>query len=345
MSSTEDDTGVPDLWGAGDYPAMARRLAPAAELIAAVAGNGRGRFALDIAAGTGSVALRLADAGWQVLATDGSPRMVELGRAETDLDVQDVRWERADLSAQPCGDSTQDVATSSFGLIFATDPRQVLTELARVLTPAGHLLFTTWTDDGYIAQMTEVMTEFMPAPAASAPDPMSWGSASRLRQLLAERFLDVEISAHPLPWSFPSAKAGRAWLERASPAHIAAKSAVGDQARGDDGRRRGAPRRLRAAVRSSRDRRGVPTGASPARALTTCPAHVVAGPQEHGPDQAAWAQVAHEQSLQTQELHGSPPQCSHAQTLWLQVGQVQPSQVHTAQLSEQSGHEHCTHSS
>lgn len=61
--------------------------------------------------------------------------------------------------------------------------------------------------------------------------------------------------------------------------------------------------------------------------------------------QAACWQVVQVQSLQTHDVQGSPPQCSHEHTLWLHVGQVQPSQAQTAQLSVQSGHAHFVHSS
>lgn len=61
--------------------------------------------------------------------------------------------------------------------------------------------------------------------------------------------------------------------------------------------------------------------------------------------QAACLQVAQSQSVHTQELHGSPPQCEQAHTAWLQVGQEQSAQAHIAQLSWQLAHEQVTHSS
>jgi hypothetical protein len=61
--------------------------------------------------------------------------------------------------------------------------------------------------------------------------------------------------------------------------------------------------------------------------------------------QAACRQVAQVQSSHTHAVHGSPPQLSHEQTLWLHVGQVQSAQVHSAQLSEQLAHEQVAHSS
>ena len=55
-------------------------------------------------------------------------------------------------------------------------------------------------------------------------------------------------------------------------------------------------------------------------------------------------QVGQVQSSQTHEEQESE-QCSHEQVLWLQVGQVQSSHSHTAQESEQCSHEQVSHSS
>lgn len=218
--------GAANLWDAGDYPEVARRLEPAAVAIAETAGLGRGRMALDVAAGTGSVALRLADQGWSTSATDLSERMVGLGRAATTAAAQEIDWRVADLAEQPFDDDSQDLVTSSFGLIFAPDARAAVDEIVRVLTPAGRLILTTWADDGYMAQMTEIMMAYLPARTGSAPQ--LWGTPAWVRDLLRDRFLDVAVERRSLGWSFASAAAGRAWLERTSPAHIAAVAAADD---------------------------------------------------------------------------------------------------------------------
>ncbi|MGL5857034.1 MAG: class I SAM-dependent methyltransferase [Angustibacter sp.] len=221
--------GEATIWDAGHYPALAQRLEPAAVSLAQIAGPGRGRFALDVAAGTGSVARRLAGAGWHTSATDLSPRMVELGRAASEAGGNAIAWQVAELADQPVEDASQDLVASSFGLIFAADPRLAVAEVARVLAPAGRLLFTAWAEDGYMAEMTRVMRPFVES-RAGASGPLDWGSEPFLREVLALRFVDVEIGRRSLPWSFPSAREGREWLERVSPAHIAAMAAAGERA-------------------------------------------------------------------------------------------------------------------
>lgn len=65
--------------------------------------------------------------------------------------------------------------------------------------------------------------------------------------------------------------------------------------------------------------------------------------QVFGPRQAAWVQVAQEQSAQEQLLQLSE-QCAQAQAWWLQVEQVQSTQSQTAQASLQLAQEQTAHS-
>lgn len=163
-------------------------------------------------------------------ATDGAPGMVERGRAATAEAGLTIDWHVADLADQPVADGSQDLLVSSFGLIFAADVATALDEVDRVLRPGGRLVLTAWTDTGYMAQMTEAMMRFLPAPPPDGPRPQRWGSRVFLDEVLSSRFADAEIAARTLPWSFESAAAGRQWLERVSPAHVMAMGAAGDKA-------------------------------------------------------------------------------------------------------------------
>ena len=149
---------------------VAERLRPAAEKIADAVGDGRGRLALDVAAGTGSVAVALAGRGWRVGAVDIAPALIAHGRERTQ--GLGIDWYEAPLDALPFPDSSFDLMASSFGLIFAPDPHAALTELRRCLRPGGQLAFTAWTPGGYMGQMTAVMMGFMPpGPLAAETGP------------------------------------------------------------------------------------------------------------------------------------------------------------------------------
>ncbi len=215
------------MWGLADYTALADRLAPAADVLADVVLEGAARV-LDLAAGTGNVAERVARRGVAVTAADLSPRMVELGRARTA--GLDVTWYEADAGDLPFPDASFDAVLSAFGIIFAPAPAEALAQARRVLRPGGVFAATSWTPGGFMGAMTEVMRRWLP-PAADAADVLDWGRPAALTPLLTDAgFPTLEITVHTLPWHFDSPSAMTRFLLAHSPAHRAAADAVGSAA-------------------------------------------------------------------------------------------------------------------
>jgi 2-polyprenyl-3-methyl-5-hydroxy-6-metoxy-1,4-benzoquinol methylase len=114
--------GMRELWGLADYGALAARLAPAATALVGAVTPVVGRRVLDLAAGTGTVALMAAEQGARVSACDIAPRMVELGRQATIEAGLTVDWREANAEALPWPDDSFDYVLSSFGLIFVPRP-------------------------------------------------------------------------------------------------------------------------------------------------------------------------------------------------------------------------------
>jgi demethylmenaquinone methyltransferase/2-methoxy-6-polyprenyl-1,4-benzoquinol methylase len=116
----------------------------AAEL-AAVQPGGR---ALDVATGTGDLALELAASvapGGEVVGMDFSERMLELARAKADaraalLDGVRVRFEAGNALALAYPDDEFDAATVGFGARNFSDLGRGLSEMARVVRPAGRVV-------------------------------------------------------------------------------------------------------------------------------------------------------------------------------------------------------------
>ncbi len=220
-----------DLWGLADYPALAKRLAPAADALVDAVRPLAGRRVLDVAAGTGNVAVPAAAAGADVVACDSSPGMVRLGRERTG---DAVRWYQADAEDLPLPDGSVDVVLSAFGLIFAPRHQVAVAQARRVLVPGGVLGLTAWTADGFMATMTRVMADFRPAddaaPDGPAPDPVGWGVEREARARLGTGFDDVRIEPRTLPWYFDSGPAMTTFMRAHSPMHAAAAYAAGDRA-------------------------------------------------------------------------------------------------------------------
>jgi ubiquinone/menaquinone biosynthesis C-methylase UbiE len=100
---------------------------------------------LDVAAGTGALALAAARTGAHVLATDFSPGMVARIAASGPANV-DARVMDGQALALP--DADFDAVFSIFGVMMFPDWRKGLTEMARVTRPGGHGVLATWQERG-----------------------------------------------------------------------------------------------------------------------------------------------------------------------------------------------------
>jgi SAM-dependent methyltransferase len=91
---------------------------------------------LDVAAGTGHVARRLAPSVRAVVALDATRAMLEQGRAQAPPNVLFVP---GDAAALPFLDASFDVVVTRFAIHHFEDPAVQLAEMRRVLKPGGRL--------------------------------------------------------------------------------------------------------------------------------------------------------------------------------------------------------------
>src|SRR5690349_17016389 len=102
------------------------------ERAADLAGVGPGDPALDVATGTGDLALELARRGADVVGSDFSEGMLERARAKA-RGVSGVRFEQANALALPYDDGAFAAATVGFGARNFSDLERGLAEMARVV--------------------------------------------------------------------------------------------------------------------------------------------------------------------------------------------------------------------
>ncbi len=110
-----------------------------------LAGIRPGERALDLAAGTGDLALRLADkvgSEGEVVVSDINWSMLDVGRERLTNRgrVDNMRFVQADAEYLPFPDRYFDLITIGFGLRNVTDKDAALAAMYRVLKPAGRLL-------------------------------------------------------------------------------------------------------------------------------------------------------------------------------------------------------------
>lgn len=97
---------------------------------------GPGTRALDVAAGTGDLAIEIASRGGDVVGSDFSEGMLDRARVK----APGLTWERADATALQYADDTFDAATVGFGARNFSDLSQGLREMVRVVKPGGRVV-------------------------------------------------------------------------------------------------------------------------------------------------------------------------------------------------------------
>lgn len=107
--------------------------------LAGLSGAGPGGRALDLACGTGDIALALAARGARVTGLDITPRMLQLARAKPAAGRR-VTFVAGDMMALPFPDASFDLVTTGYGIRNGPRIEPALDEIRRVLRPGGLLL-------------------------------------------------------------------------------------------------------------------------------------------------------------------------------------------------------------
>ena len=190
----QSSTAARQMWALGDYHAFAKatvwQLGP---MLVEACGVSPGQRVLDVAAGTGNTAIRAAEAGAQVVASDLTPENFEAGRREAAARGVTLEWVEADAEALPFDDDDFDVVTSSVGALFAPDHQAVADEMVRVCRPGGTIGMINFRPEGLAAEFFELLGRYAPPPPPAA-SPMDWGSEERVRALFGDKVESLELT-------------------------------------------------------------------------------------------------------------------------------------------------------
>ena len=186
-----------EVWALGDYDRIARHLLePFGPTLVHACRIGPGVHVLDVAAGTGNVALAAARAGASVVASDLTPALIETGRRRAAERGLSVEWVEADAEALPFADAVFDAVTSSVGVMFAPDQVRAAEELLRVCRPGGVLGLVNWTPESWSARLFGVVAAHVPSPPG--PPPVLWGDEDHIRGLLCDGLDTLDTLRHDL---------------------------------------------------------------------------------------------------------------------------------------------------
>ena len=214
-----------DMWGTGDYRAVAEKVTSIAEVLVRCAQIQSGMTVLDVACGTGNAGIAAAKLGARVTGLDLSPGLIAIARqrgAEANVDIE---WREGDAQALPFDDHSFDVVISAIGHMFAPDHRRTAGELRRVSRTDGRIAIACWTPEGSIGAMFTRLGEISAPPPAGAESPLLWGTEDHVRELLGD---GVEFERHAVEFDEATPAAYADFMLTSFPPLIAMRADLGD---------------------------------------------------------------------------------------------------------------------
>ena len=189
------------IWTAGDYDRFSRYMEGGAREFYERLNIAPGSRLLDVACGSGQLALMAAKEGLQVTGVDIAGNVVERARVRAQAEGVRVRFEEADAEALPFDDASFDVVTSLIGAMFAPRPQLVAQELLRVCVSGGTIAMANWTAQGFIGQMFKAVSKFI-APSGM-PSPVLWGDEATVRERLGRGLSELSLMRRQYLFTYP----------------------------------------------------------------------------------------------------------------------------------------------
>jgi SAM-dependent methyltransferase len=185
-------------WSSGDFNEIAWSLVPVAEDLVRAANPAPGERVLDIACGSGNVALIAARRYCEVTGIDIATNLIDRARARAAANGLAIDMRVGDAQALPFEDARFDVVISAFGVIFAPDQPRAAAEALRVCRPGGRIALANWMPEGFGRDFFGIHRRHAPPPEGT-PSPLEWGTEDGLRRLFGTRLASLSVERRVCP--------------------------------------------------------------------------------------------------------------------------------------------------
>jgi len=195
-------TRLKAMWMAGDFGQVAKHIETGAEDFITRLALKPGGSLLDVACGSGNLAIPAARLGAIVTGVDIATNLLEQARARAETESLTIQFDEGDAENLPYGDAAFETVVSMFGAMFAPRPELVAAELVRVCQPGGQIAMANWTPDGFIGQMFKISGKYVPPPP-NMPLPVKWGDEETVRERLRDGIADLQLTRRMCPFEYP----------------------------------------------------------------------------------------------------------------------------------------------
>ena len=156
---------------------------------------------LDVACGSGQLALIAARQGVCANGSDIATNLVLAARGRAASEGLEIRFDEADAEELPYANGSFDAVATMFGAMFAPQPELVAKELVRVCRPGGVIAMANWTREGFIGQMFKTFAKFI-APAGM-PSPVLWGDEETVTQRFGDTVTNLRMNRVLFQFDYP----------------------------------------------------------------------------------------------------------------------------------------------
>ena len=188
-------------WTSGDFGRIARGYELGAAQFITRLGLEAGERVLDVATGTGNLAIPAARTGALVTGVDIAPNLITQAKARAAAEGLAIRLDVGDAESLGYDDDEFDTAVSMFGAMFAARPERAASELLRVVRPGGRIAMANWTPTSFIGEMLKTTSRYSP-PAAGVPSPLLWGTEECVRERLGSGLSSLMLTRRIITFEF-----------------------------------------------------------------------------------------------------------------------------------------------
>lgn len=189
-------------WMAGDFGQIARYSAQGAEEFVDRLTVKPGMQVLDVACGTGNLAIPAARKGARVTGADIASNLLDQARQRAAAEGLEATFETGDAEQLPYADGQFDLVMSMFGAMFAPRPERTASELCRVCRPGGTIAMANWTPEGFVGKTFRLTARHVPPPAG-IPAPVLWGDEAVVRQRFGAEVSAIQTGRRTVLFDYP----------------------------------------------------------------------------------------------------------------------------------------------
>ena len=185
-------TKLKTTWEAGDFSEVAKHIETTAEAFVERLNIQPGMKVIDVACGSGNVAVIAAQKGADVTGIDIAENLIEAAKRRAEAAGLSIKFEVGDAEAMPYDDNSFDVVMTMFGAMFAPRPEVAANELIRVCKSGGTIAMANWTPGGHAGQMFKLSAKYLPPPPM--PAPVLWGVPEEVTKRFGDKVSELTMT-------------------------------------------------------------------------------------------------------------------------------------------------------